>query len=242
MAVLVTARGTLSWMSAQRSATVALEEAWRVCADLYAAATVPPSGLSRASFERELIFCLLSGFSVSYEHALSASELVAALEPFEKRWSARKLEERLQIELSRPQFEPRRRDGSLRRYRFPTAKARLLVGAREWLSSSGDIVAKLTGTGDEGERRRILCGCPGVGPKTASWLLRNLGLGADLAILDIHLLRALRAAGRIGEVSLPRDYERAERAFLDWCRELNAPAAAFDLFVWDWQRGSLSRA
>jgi len=229
-------------MSAQRSATVALEEAWQVCADLYAAATVPPPCLSRASFEHELIFCLLSGFSVSYEHALSASDLVAALDPFAKRWSARKLEERLQIELSHPQFEPRCRDGTLRRYRFPTAKARLLVGARDWLSSSGDIVAKLTATQDEGERRRILCGCPGVGPKTASWLLRNLGLGADLAILDIHLLRALRAAGRIGEVSLPRDYEIAERAFLDWCRELNAPAAAFDLFVWDWQRGSLSRA
>ena len=88
-------------------------------------------------------------------------------------------------------------------------------------------------------QRGFLCQCPGIGPKTASWILRNLGLSNDLAVLDIHVIRALRDAGRIGSVNLPRDYEIAEYAFLNWCDELGADPAAFDLFIWEWQRGLL---
>jgi thermostable 8-oxoguanine DNA glycosylase len=73
-------------------------------------------------------------------------------------------------------------------------------------------------------------------------MLRNLGLAQELAILDVHLLRALTAAGRVAGARLPRDYDLVEAAFLDWCRELDAPPAGFDLFVWEWQRGSLLAA
>jgi hypothetical protein len=38
---------------------------------------------------------------------------------------------------------------------------------------------------------------------------------------------------------MPRDYEAVEQAFLMWCHELDAAPAAFDLFVWEWQRGTL---
>ena len=89
-------------------------------------------------------------------------------------------------------------------------------------------------------RRRFLSECPGVGYKTASWLLRNLGLGDELAIIDIHVLRALVGAKRIPDgIQMPKDYDVAEEAFLAWCDELGAPPAGFDLFVWHWQRGIL---
>ena len=225
----------------QSAATTDLEQAWRICADLFCAATTPPSAATAAaSFERELLFCLLSGHGISYEHALSAAAHVRRLEPFGAQWTPVGLLARVQRELALPQFEPLRSDGRLRRYRFPRRKAELVVGAREWLIAVGEPIAALSAIDDERARRRFLCGCPGVGLKTASWLLRNLGLASELAILDVHLIRALRAAGRVAALALPRDYELAERAFLDWCRELDAPAAAFDLFVWEWQRGSLS--
>ena len=64
-------------------------------------------------------------------------------------------------------------------------------------------------------------------------------MGDDLAILDVHVIRALKAAGRISHAQLPGDYEMVEEELLRWCRELNASPPAFDLFLWEWQRGSL---
>ena len=54
-------------------------------------------------------------------------------------------------------------------------------------------------------------------------------------------MRALSEAGRVPEnMRMPRDYELVEDAFLEWCHELDASPAAFDLFVWHWQRGALA--
>lgn len=163
-------------------------------------------------------------------------------QPFAAGWTDHELQRRLLSELGQPQFEPRRVDGSLRRYRFPVRKAELIVRARQWLMSQGNLMGTLVSLESDRERRRLVCECPGVGPKTASWLLRNLGLATDLAILDVHVIRALKSTGRINEARLPRDYESIELIFLDWCREMEAPAAAFDLFLWEWQRGSLTVA
>jgi thermostable 8-oxoguanine DNA glycosylase len=72
--------------------------------------------------------------------------------------------------------------------------------------------------------------------KTASWLLRNCGWAKNLAILDIHLMRALHEAGIIDEALLPRDYEVVETAYLHWAEQLGACPAALDRFLWDVQR------
>ncbi len=217
-----------------------LASAWSICADIYCQMvrgrpTIP----SQTEFERELLFCLLGGFGVSFELALSASETLIQLEPFGPHWSDCDLAERIRLELSKRQFQPRTSNGFLRRYRFPQRRADLLVSARRWLISEGAVSQTLWRLGSENERRRLLCQCPGLGHKSASWLLRNLGLASQLAILDIHVVRALRSAGRITNEQLPRDYVSVEAAFLQWCNDLGAPPAAFDLFVWDWQRGSL---
>jgi len=114
------------------------------------------------------------------------------------------------------------------------------MDARRWLREHDAIVSDLAGIKCEYERRRVLSACPGIGSKTASWLLRNLGLANSLAIIDVHVFRALQKTKRLtNTASLPKDYERAEGAFLEWCNELEAPAAAFDLFLWEWERGSL---
>jgi len=100
----------------------------------------------------------------------------------------------------------------------------------------GSIEEELAALAGEGERREWLCGCPGVGFKTASWLLRNCGWARELAILDVHLLRAMREVGLVGAVSLPRDYVFVEETFLRWALELGATPGALDLFLWDLQR------
>jgi len=217
---------------------LSIEEAWKVCGGLYCQAAQAPGSIGPEVIDREILFCLLGGFGVTYELCRSATASIATLRPFSSVWDDDDLFRTLSSMLAQARFEPRRSNGSLRRYRFPNRKASLLVEARQWLarySPLGDLLESLP---TAIARRHLLCDCPGFGLKTASWLLRNLGLGGDLAIIDVHLIRALSDAGRIGDVRMPRDYELAERAFLHWCHELDAPAVAFDLFVWEWQRGN----
>lgn len=224
----------------QSSRTNALEEAWTICRDLFVdvfTEHTPPMN----EIERELLFCLLGGFGVSFAHNRSAAEVIGRLDPFAPERSDGELLDLLEREFSKPQFEPHRSDSSLRRYRYGVRRAATIVAARRWLAAHRPLDQLLWPLASR-ERREFLCDCPGVGPKTASWLLRNTGLGRDLAIIDVHVLRALVDAGRVGEVKLPRDYDHVEHAFLEWCSELDAPPAAFDLFVWEWQRGGFERA
>lgn len=218
--------------------SISLDEGWRICQDLYRDAVT--NHIARhPDFQDALLFCLLGGFGICYELNQSAATRVASLDPFDTAWDESELTQRLVSMLSLPLFEPRRTDGSLRRYRFPVRKASLILKSRRWLSEQAPILDRLTSLDSEHERRQVLCECPGIGMKTASWLLRNAGLGDNLAIIDIHISRALLASRRIDVCILPNDYLAAETAFLQWCDEIGAPPAAFDLFVWDWQRGAL---
>lgn len=105
--------------------------------------------------------------------------------------------------------------------------------------AAGSLTDNFAAHACERDRRAWLVGCPGPGPKSASWMLRNTGWAHHLAILDVHVLRAMTEAGVIADVRLPADYETVERRFLDWCRRLGAAPAIFDLFLWEWQRGTL---
>ncbi len=220
-----------------------VNEAWRLCEDLFTDAISNSGGhIEHTDFLEELTFCMLGGHGITYELTLSASERVTELMPFSRSWSALDLGVTVAEELSRRQFLPRLADGRLRRYRFPNAAAKALVSAREWVLVDGPeaLLGRLESITDEHARRRLMCECPGIGPKKATWLLRNLGLASTLAIVDVHILRALDRADKISDPILPRDYRTAEMAFLNWCAELDAAPSAFDLFLWEWQRGSLA--
>ena len=220
--------------------TLSVECAWRIVDDLYLEAVQPSAAIGKHEVENELLFCLLGGFGITYEHGRSAAEVIWHIRPFSDVWEDQDLFEAISSALMQPQFEPAKADGALRRYRFPLQKASTIVRARNWLHGNAPLHQRLLEISNCKERRRFLSGCPGIGPKTASWLLRNLGMGAELATIDIHVLRALAEAGRIPDnIQMPRDYELVEGAFLEWCNELDALPAAFDLFVWHWQRGTL---
>lgn len=206
---------------------------WREFGDYYVERLRSQTAVN---IERELLFCLLGGHGVSFELAWSATDALDPVGVFSPAWDPARLESTIRATLDQPQFEPRRRDGSLRRFRYPARKARLIAQAACWLRSSPPLHESLVAIADERDRRSHLCGCPGIGLKTASWLLRNTGLADQLAVVDIHVLRALVDAGLVEDVKLPRDYLAVEARFLAWCAELEAPPAAFDLLLWEWQR------
>ena len=191
--------------------TQSIESAWLVVGDLYCEAVYPSAVPKHCQIEDELLFCLLGGFGITYEHGRSAANGIKHLRPFSDGWSDEELFEEILSALEYPQFEPRRNDGSFRRYRFPKQKSRNIVRARRWVRGHAPLDDHLLKLASAKERRRLLTQCPGIGLKTASWVLRNLGLGAELAIIDVHIIRALMGSKRIPEdVRLPRDYELAE--------------------------------
>ena len=222
---------------------LSVESAWRIVNDLYLGAVDIREAVNPLEIESELLFCLLGGFGITYEHGRSATEVIWQLRPFSDEWEDHDLFDAVSVALMQSQFGPTKADGTLRRFRFPLQKASIIVKARRWLRRNDPLYQRLVVISSCRERRKVLSNCPGVGLKTASWLLRNLGLGAELATIDIHILRALSEAGRVpDDIRMPRDYELVEEAFLKWCNELHASPAAFDLFVWHWQRGTLVQA
>ncbi len=85
--------------------------------------------------------------------------------------------------------------------------------------------------------RDYLLTLPGIGPKTSSWIVRNW-LGSDeVAILDIHIVRAGILMGLFSPSAvLPRDYLVMERLLLELARCMDIPAAELDALIWQKMR------
>ena len=133
-------------------------------------------------------------------------------------------------ELERALTRPFKVGNSWRKYRFARQKAIYLRGAIK-------AVRRLVPTGDGKELRNQLIGITGIGPKTASWIVRNHLGSDDVAILDIHITRAGIAAGVFPETADPaRAYFKLEARFLEFCAAIDEPASRVDAIMWDYMR------
>jgi thermostable 8-oxoguanine DNA glycosylase len=212
---------------------------WPAFQQAYEELVAPGALADEPELRRELLFCLLGGHGITFEMSCSALLAVEELDIFDASHDPDGLQDQLVALLTERRYHPLRVDGTMRRYRFPRRKAELIRQARTWVLAAGSLTEHFSARSCEHDRRTWLVGCPGVGPKSASWVLRNTGWASQLAILDVHILRAMTDAGVIAEVRLPVDYEAVERCFLDWCERLGAAPGVFDLFLWEWQRGTL---
>lgn len=146
----------------------------------------------------EFFFVILGGYGISYEHNMSGLQILKSRGLIESklyRSDSEILKTALKIELefNTSQFEPRKADGSLRKYRFVTTKPMVISAAGQWLwnECEWNLGGKLAGL-DAYVARDWLCRCPGFGMKSASWFLRNTGMNNDCAVLDVHVMRFLR--------------------------------------------------
>ncbi|WP_244860087.1 8-oxoguanine DNA glycosylase [Xanthomonas arboricola] len=123
--------------------------------------------------------------------------------------------------------EPIQVDGRQIKYRFAGQKARYLASALSALSQhnppqqSGRVL------------RDWLLSLPGIGYKTASWIARNFLDADDVAILDIHILRAGAFAKFLdSELTVERDYLKLEEQFLAFSKALGVRASELDAVIW----------
>lgn len=174
------------------------------------------------SLAEELAACLLGGFGMPAELGLAAYRRLRDRGLLNDRPSAGELERSLS--------EPFVLDGRSRRYRFPRQRATFLAGC----------LANLDGflePEDDGELRDHLTAMRGIGPKTASWIVRNYRASNAVAIIDVHILRACRHMGLFPPGWLPsKHYRQLECRFLEFAAALQTPASLLDGLIWHYMR------
>ena len=173
------------------------------------------------SLAHEVGFCILGGYGITAEvnHAVHSMMIGEGIFVEGRRPGSDEIEALLR----RPVVVGER---SIR-YRFPRQRAVRLSHALASIADdpppSDDAVAF------RGHLMRI----PGIGPKTASWITRNWLGSNEVAILDIHIIRAGLLMGLFERpVRLPRDYETLERRFLQFCAALGANPSLVDAVMW----------
>ena len=171
------------------------------------------------TLREEVAACLLGGHGIparmgllAFEHLRSKNALTG--DP--------PSEEKLKVWLA----EPMPVNGRHVRYRFASQKARYLAAAFIKLA-----VESAPSTGRE--LRDWLTDFPGIGYKTASWIARNWLDANDVAILDIHILRAGVLAGFLDQtLTVERHYPELEKQFLEFSQALGVGASELDAVIW----------
>lgn len=175
------------------------------------------------TLREEVAVCLLGGFGLPFEVGLAAYAAVreAGLLASGSSPGAADIEPILRA--------PLRVGRAWRRYRFPAQRASRVAAALEFLDREcppEDPVAI----------RDWLLAAPGIGPKTASWIVRNHYDCDDVAILDVHVLRAGVLAGVFDAAWSPaRHYALIEGFFLSWANYGRVRAADLDAVIWSEQ-------
>ena len=175
----------------------------------------------KGSLRREVFFCLLGGFGIKAEMNRAAFQRLSQAGIFKigRRPTPREIEKLLRTPLCIA--------GKKIRYRFPRQRAGRISVAAKLLDTSPPPKS------DAHELRCWLLGIPGIGLKTASWIVRN-HLGSDtVAILDVHVIRACQFMNLFGpSVRLPRDYPVLERRFLDFAKAIGIRPSLLDAVMW----------
>lgn len=168
----------------------------------------------------ETAACLLGGHGIPASMGLAAFEHLRDKNAFSGEIIS---EDKLYMWLS----EPIKHNNKLARYRFAKQKAKYLHSAIIKLSQNAE--PKTSGR----ELRDWLMNINGIGPKTASWIVRNWMDANDVAILDIHLYRA----GLLGkffpkEMTIEKNYFDLEERFLAIADAINVNASELDAVIW----------
>lgn len=178
----------------------------------------------------EVAACLLGGYGIPSEVGIAAFQRLKGKKLLDQTPSAREIEAVLS--------KPLEVNGRNVRYRFARQKALYLAEALRRLKVQVPPAAPARSF------RAFLLDVPGIGPKTASWITRNWLDSDEVAILDVHIIRAGVAAGIFPKhPNISRSYYQLECRFIQFAEALKCRAAVLDNFIWNQMRriGHLSK-
>lgn len=179
------------------------------------------------SLHEEIAACMLCGHGIKSEVGMAYFDRLRSLGFLNRPPSAAQFETVLR--------KPACVNGREVRYRFPRSKAVQIASALEQLDER-----YFESLDDIGLRNKLMT-LPGVGPKTASFIVRNYRASDNVAILDVHLVRCLKYAGLFASNdSTARSYFSMEQKFIDFARAIGARPSHLDAVIWDYGRSLLS--
>lgn len=129
--------------------------------------------------------------------------------------------------------------------RFKNNKSRYLVEFRDLMTEDGKLQPKkiLESKGNTFEKRKwILKNVKGMGLKEANHVLRNLGFGEEIAILDRHILRNLQRLNVIEKVPktlTEKKYYEIEEAMKKYSEYSGIKMDELDLVLWYKEAGEV---
>lgn len=172
------------------------------------------------SLKEEVAACLLGGHGIPAAVGVAAFQKLKTLGAFDREVPD---EQQLLEWLS----EPIDIGEKSVRYRFARQKARYLAAAM--LKLEGEAPPTETGRA----ARDWLMSIPGIGYKTASWITRNWLDADDVAILDIHILRAGLLAGFFpADLTVERHYLKLETMFIEFSNAIGVKPSELDAIMW----------
>jgi N-glycosylase/DNA lyase len=127
--------------------------------------------------------------------------------------------------------------------RFADNKTKYIVEARELFTKNGklNIKEKIQSFPDSLKLREWLVeNVKGLGMKESSHFLRNIGLGNNLAILDIHVLNNLKEYGVIEGILknlTKKNYLEIENKIKEFSKLVGVPMDELDLLFWSEETG-----
>ncbi|MBQ1500343.1 MAG: hypothetical protein IIZ38_18705 [Sphingomonas sp.] len=169
------------------------------------------------SLREEVLACILGGYGIPAEVGLAAYGRLRAV-PAEELYSQATVEALLS--------KPLTVAGRSVRYRFAGQKAR-------HVSASMAALNAINEEAPDRDLRNALVALPGIGPKTASWVVRNWRSSDHVSILDVHIIRACRALGLFQQSwRVERHYTLMEDAYLTFAQAVGARASILDSVMW----------
>src|ERR1700677_2974156 len=179
--------------------------------------STPSFACGANSLIEEVGFCLLGGYSVTFEANMAAFKWLRENGVFDLSTDVPETQI-LELLLQRLDVQ-----GRPRRYRFPNQRAKRIADMRRRISESPPDSTSPRVLRDQ------LMSFEGVGPKTASWIVRNHLDSDDVAIIDVHVVRACRRMSLFpDQISLPRDYRALEERFLDFANAIKVRSSLLD--------------
>jgi len=172
------------------------------------------------SLEEETLACLLGGYGIPAEVGLAAY----------KRLRERLIEDPQALNYEKAVLEmllePLDIGERKVRYRFARQKAR-------YISAAMKAIPQVDREASDRDLRAKLVDIPGIGLKTASWIVRNWRNSDEVSILDIHILRAGQILGVFPkERTVEKHYLILEDLYLEFAASISVRASILDSVMW----------